>query len=116
MSNPLTLRPSLSLQILLRLPSSPLFPYTTLFRSLFSLRTSARVTQSRLEFQSLKRAAASSARKRSEDHPSKLQSRLHLVRRVLFEKKLSLTSHGRKRRSSPVAQGDVVFYHPPPSV
>src|SRR2546422_8112243 len=71
-----------------RPPRSTLFPYTTLFRSppesscgppcLFSTpRRSARfVTQ-----------AAVRAEGRSEEHTSELQSRLHLVCRLLLEKK-----------------------------
>src|SRR2546422_8196633 len=70
-----------------RPPRSTLFPYTTLFRS--------RGGQTRLSRPL--RAAASRAgisghclerrRCRSEEHTSELQSRLHLVCRLLLEKK-----------------------------
>src|SRR2546429_7016645 len=69
-----------------RPPRSTLFPYTTLFRSFvrgfvsgsprFLLRTTVRATEQR---------QATVAR--SEEHTSELQSRLHLVCRLLLEKK-----------------------------
>src|SRR2546429_1123477 len=73
-----------------RPPRSTLFPYTTLFRSGACLlvrrcipsrriRSSSRATPS----SSLKRLAS----RRSEEHTSELQSRLHLVCRLLLEKK-----------------------------
>src|SRR5206468_6840476 len=93
-------------------PSSPLFPYTTLFRS-GSLRiTSTRMPTSRRQFliaaatfsgagmywlgtdgaNSFSAGACSgcqpaSARSRSEEHTSELQSRSDLVCRLLLEKK-----------------------------
>src|SRR5687768_18098167 len=60
-------------------PRSTLFPYTTLFRSRDGSRSSA--PNSRMP----KRPTISSAR--SEEHTSELQSRLHLVCRLLLEKK-----------------------------
>src|SRR2546422_1305834 len=60
-----------------RPPRSTLFPYTTLFRSPCSIwrrRASARW-------------AWSMTTRRSEEHTSELQSRLHLVCRLLLEKK-----------------------------
>src|SRR3989442_4676347 len=70
-----------------RPPRSTLFPYTTLFRS-----RRARVAADR-------RAAVTApggrgrgrALARSEEHTSELQSRPHLVCRLLLEKKKSLT-------------------------
>src|SRR2546422_4024575 len=66
-----------------RPPRSTLFPYTTLFRSL------GRVLHCRSEAGLSVRAAASAAhgQARSEEHTSELQSRLHLVCRLLLEKK-----------------------------
>src|SRR2546422_5657081 len=70
-----------------RPPRSTLFPYTTLFRSpcaCASARTSAsgaRLT-TRARCSSLIRISS-----RSEEHTSELQSRLHLVCRLLLEKK-----------------------------
>src|SRR5207253_6479859 len=65
-----------------RPPRSPLFPYTTLFRS--------STTPMRWIFPAGARpAAAIPARSpgRSEEHTSELQSRGHLVCRLLLEKK-----------------------------
>src|SRR2546422_6256411 len=64
-----------------RPPRSTLFPYTTLFRSSF-----------RESFFTRRAISASTTRKRpkqarSEEHTSELQSRLHLVCRLLLEKK-----------------------------
>src|SRR2546422_3722670 len=87
-----------------RPPRSTLFPYTTLFRS--PRRTTARGGRplplirrsnnwpkfsTRTEEQ---RAARSSRRNlcRSEEHTSELQSRLHLVCRLLLEKKKNTTT------------------------
>src|SRR2546422_6939606 len=74
-----------------RPPRSTLFPYTTLFRSVAVAST--RLTQT------LRAALAARGqqpdqlgrgvgpRRRSEEHTSELQSRLHLVCRLLLEKK-----------------------------
>src|ERR1039458_3224635 len=62
-----------------RHPRSPLFPYTTLFRSMRSSTTKKpcmNVLNSKY-----------SARWRSEEHTSELQSLRHLVCRLLLEKK-----------------------------
>src|SRR5205809_2294271 len=78
-----------------RPPRSTLFPYTTLFRSVelercFWIRRSEsihwrRVDRSHFPISRFKR-------RRSEEHTSELQSRLHLVCRLLLEKKnLKLT-------------------------
>src|SRR2546422_1938898 len=66
-----------------RPPRSTLFPYTTLFRSIGE-RAGARraVAPPRRDRQHLARR-----RVRSEEHTSELQSRLHLVCRLLLEKK-----------------------------
>src|SRR5438045_6476194 len=80
-----------------RLPSSPLFPYTTLFRSL--LLASAAVTGAGLagctrasphqagEPTGGSGPASSAPAPRSEEHTSELQSLRHLVCRLLLEKK-----------------------------
>src|SRR2546422_6001904 len=85
-----------------RPPRSTLFPYTTLFRSPCSWGKGSGVARSP--------AAASVAAEprclaRSEEHTSELQSRLHLVCRLLLEKKKTLTirststHYGRSSRS-----------------
>src|SRR2546429_6596371 len=67
-----------------RPPRSTLFPYTTLFRSVFDLGAlcfcagiAGQCCQWRFDH----------ALDRSEEHTSELQSRLHLVCRLLLEKK-----------------------------
>src|SRR2546422_3381625 len=90
-----------------RPPRSTLFPYTTLFRSLtiFRFRTAeeaihlandnpyglvAGVWTSNLD--RAHKVAAHIQAGRSEEHTSELQSRLHLVCRLLLEKKKNLTA------------------------
>src|SRR5205809_2244532 len=66
-----------------RPPRSPLFPYTTLFRSLDSgslARTARALVATHV-------AIVPTLVVRSEEHTSELQSRLHLVCRLLLEKK-----------------------------
>src|SRR2546422_7691041 len=84
-----------------RPPRSTLFPYTTLFRSrprrtatcsaggVDSRRTSGlgSVACGRAAGSSAGLHARCGARARSEEHTSELQSRLHLVCRLLLEKK-----------------------------
>src|SRR3989442_9953251 len=79
-----------------RPPRSTLFPYTTLFRSVFrAVLLSAALTcsaTSRLRADNATSvygafAFADSAGARSEEHTSELQSRPHLVCRLLLEKK-----------------------------
>src|SRR2546422_7270213 len=78
-----------------RPPRSTLFPYTTLFRSPAPTSSAPGSSSTR----SGKRSSASALRRssarcppdrrlvRSEEHTSELQSRLHLVCRLLLEKK-----------------------------
>src|SRR2546422_4301038 len=69
-----------------RPPRSTLFPYTTLFRSPLHLHAVVRPERGagRL-LESRRRGRRAGAR--SEEHTSELQSRLHLVCRLLLEKK-----------------------------
>src|SRR2546422_3328123 len=73
-----------------RPPRSTLFPYTTLFRSCTASTSFASNSASRPD-----NRCASTARLRpggrSEEHTSELQSRLHLVCRLLLEKKKKTT-------------------------
>src|SRR2546422_1979587 len=92
-----------------RPPRSTLFPYTTLFRS---LDLGQMVDQHRLLRQRLKvdlpshpvemllrpgldplRRTPAVSQQRSEEHTSELQSRLHLVCRLLLEKKKKQDRH-----------------------
>src|SRR2546429_7360406 len=69
-----------------RPPRSTLFPYTTLFRS-GSLLMSMTSAVASLRSISLMRPSMNPCCSRSEEHTSELQSRLHLVCRLLLEKK-----------------------------
>src|SRR5690348_17720566 len=81
-------------------PRSPLFPYTTLFRSgsrstagagathpVTRPRTASIGRKSAASLSSRSTASASRAYERSEEHTSELQSPVHLVCRLLLEKK-----------------------------
>src|SRR2546422_3382382 len=68
-----------------RPPRSTLFPYTTLFRSLRRGYGTHRAVQHLRGYE--RRVSA----RRSEEHTSELQSRLHLVCRLLLEKKKKVT-------------------------
>src|SRR2546422_5469753 len=89
-----------------RPPRSTLFPYTTLFRSstrsfpaapasyAWSAKSALRApcsAASRCPRPRRTAAAATARRRRSEEHTSELQSRLHLVCRLLLEKKKKRT-------------------------
>src|SRR2546429_4700295 len=75
-----------------RPPRSTLFPYTTLFRSPGRQRAvappaAAAAPASRTPRPQGRAPAGSCSTARSEEHTSELQSRLHLVCRLLLEKK-----------------------------
>src|SRR2546422_3052175 len=90
-----------------RPPRSTLFPYTTLFRSIRLLETRrpdylAWVHDVGESFRHQAYPAYKATReKRSEEHTSELQSRLHLVCRLLLEKKKKQTpgNHTTARQS-----------------
>src|SRR2546429_2564806 len=93
-----------------RPPRSTLFPYTTLFRSRFSRypRSAGQLAEpDRLRGKST--GAEQSAfhgppkQFRSEEHTSELQSRLHLVCRLLLEKKKQ-NLHSQSPLPPPLAQ------------
>src|SRR2546422_4054065 len=69
-----------------RPPRSTLFPYTTLFRS---GQLAGRDAQHAVPRAGGGEGAERAPRRRSEEHTSELQSRLHLVCRLLLEKKTS---------------------------
>src|SRR5690625_6453274 len=76
--------------LLIRLPPrSTLFPYTTLFRSriLADLRADGEVISRKTVAKTMRRLGLRGIR--SEEHTSELQSRGHLVCRLLLEKKKS---------------------------
>src|SRR5437870_6454512 len=73
--------------MLRRPPRSTLFPYTSLFRS--TTRTTSPMTTPQLKAALVVPEASTSTHSagRSEEHTSELQSRGHLVCRLLLEKK-----------------------------
>src|SRR2546422_7254273 len=75
-----------------RPPRSTLFPYTTLFRSRFC--SVGQLVAADAGVLSARRAYDHHVRDvdRSEEHTSELQSRLHLVCRLLLEKKKKATN------------------------
>src|SRR2546422_2662851 len=94
-----------------RPPRSTLFPYTTLFRSDgkikfnllgIELRVATIPTAGGVEDVVLRILAAGKplpVEKRSEEHTSELQSRLHLVCRLLLEKKKQARLGARRTRT-----------------
>src|SRR5690348_17974050 len=84
-----------------RPPRSTLFPYTTLFRSSWALRAGVGPTGTAAVFQQrAERCTAdfpheslASLQERSEEHTSELQSPVHLVCRLLLEKKKQKKRH-----------------------
>src|SRR5437660_8216579 len=94
-----TLHAPFYFQILRPPPRSTLFPYTTLFRSVLTTDTTLRA----LETEFLKRGIAAvtfepglkcdGGDSRSEEHTSELQSRGHLVCRLLLEKKKKINQY-----------------------
>src|SRR5256884_1602457 len=78
-----------------RPPRSTLFPYTTLFRSIHG-EVIVDVAVDRISADlsaAVARGFDGVRAKRSEEHTSELQSRLHLVCRLLLEKKKKLASY-----------------------
>src|SRR5256885_11775459 len=70
-----------------RPPRSTLFPYTTLFRSLLFDADPAAFRARHADAQAALAAQLRTARERSEEHTSELQSPCNLVCRLLLEKK-----------------------------
>src|SRR2546422_8489722 len=93
-----------------RPPRSTLFPYTTLFRSVVDAERARRVGQRQLDMGAgdertlrRERGRAYVTGERSEEHTSELQSRLHLVCRLLLEKK-KRNNDSTSRLSTPPTQ------------
>src|SRR2546422_7804876 len=76
-----------------RPPRSTLFPYTTLFRSMFFRSSRVYLAKVFPGCQSSGVCVADVQFARSEEHTSELQSRLHLVCRLLLEKKKKASIH-----------------------
>src|SRR2546429_5461296 len=89
-----------------RPPRSTLFPYTTLFRSSREEFGKGHPNQERLAAARPPGGLRELQVSRSEEHTSELQSRLHLVCRLLLEKKKhpfrdAVSQHGLRLQSSP---------------
>src|SRR2546430_13675940 len=90
-----------------RPPRSPLFPYTTLFRSLAGIASAAtaRVADSRQVLR-VRLPRPAGRHKRSEEHTSELQSQSNLVCRLLLEKK-------KNEREAELIHEEEVIHHEP---
>src|SRR2546429_1435843 len=86
-----------------RPPRSTLFPYTTLFRSRLFFRLCCPSPDRRPPPALRQPVAPLRLRLRSEEHTSELQSRLHLVCRLLLEK---------KKARAHVAPPELIWYMP----
>src|SRR2546422_3302677 len=87
-----------------RPPRSTLFPYTTLFRSILAADGLPRLGKWAKAGKTwapdvTRRKDGKFLLYRSEEHTSELQSRLHLVCRLLLEKKKTPTAGARARRA-----------------
>src|SRR5438876_5555080 len=91
-----------------RPPRSTLFPYTTLFRSPLIHSWRSPMSPSRKSWTS-RSSCRSSNSLRSEEHTSELQSPVHLVCRLLLEKKKRQRS---KHRYVPLIYDDDRAPHP----
>src|SRR2546422_1862266 len=90
-----------------RPPRSTLFPYTTLFRSPTASASDASMGTSSSQIQAVPHSetqrlarsphATRATGRRSEEHTSELQSRLHLVCRLLLEKKKTTQTTTKQR-------------------
>src|SRR2546429_852059 len=99
-----------------RPPRSTLFPYTTLFRSIYRRTKKARAAwvfrlHNRMVPPEICEGGVAGGRSspvddpltfRSEEHTSELQSRLHLVCRLLLEKKKKKPYHNIIRHQLPI--------------
>src|SRR2546422_6631186 len=93
-----------------RPPRSTLFPYTTLFRSpgcviflqidaaMTAVTREGLVTANIIMRELRARTKVHAPPRRSEEHTSELQSRLHLVCRLLLEKKNDIGTDDKRRR------------------
>src|SRR2546429_2558016 len=99
-----------------RPPRSTLFPYTTLFRSIAGQAICS--SNLRVAWQHrVNQARRIHAMLRSEEHTSELQSRLHLVCRLLLEKKKKkkiITT--KRRRIRDINTGRVKLLNTPPYI
>src|SRR2546429_7334596 len=90
-----------------RPPRSTLFPYTTLFRSVICFRVELHIepkpTRHHCADSHTVKGLPSPCGDRSEEHTSELQSRLHLVCRLLLEKKKTTLARSRAAHLAPAS-------------
>src|SRR5438477_6926454 len=79
-------------------PSSTLFPYTTLFRSLSRVQDAGSCVQRQASMRLGGERGGHAVHLRSEEHTSELQSHVNLVCRLLLEKK---KTHQQRRDTRP---------------
>src|SRR2546422_3318373 len=82
-----------------RPPRSTLFPYTTLFRSHFFERLKHALLTLCSIRATIRKRQLNVFINRSEEHTSELQSRLHLVCRLLLEKKKNFLMYSQRSTS-----------------
>src|SRR5205809_1960993 len=87
-----------------RPPRSTLFPYTTLFRSKITIRKFYRASGSSTQLKGVVPDLV-----RSEEHTSELQSRLHLVCRLLLEKKKKKINYKNDQHTYGFFSLDVIY-------
>src|SRR5437660_9206836 len=83
-----------------RPPRSTLFPYTTLFRSLAPAPAPVAAAPARAATPTTGQSTRPLVPARSEEHTSELQSRGHLVCRLLLEKKKKKKQHKKQTRNT----------------
>src|SRR5205809_5319390 len=99
--------------MILRPPTSTLFPYTTLFRSVLDeVKVECRERRHRPGgAHEMSEARAADCRGqlalRSEEHTSELQSRLHLVCRLLLEKKKKKERKTERKKDSDMVTSEI---------
>src|SRR5687768_18089769 len=92
-----------------RPPRSTLFPYTTLFRSIVLAEDVA----DDLRADPYHPEGVDHDPARSEEHTSELQSRLHLVCRLLLEKKKQRADHSPKSETHGIVRSSITYRRPP---
>src|SRR2546429_4442321 len=90
-----------------RPPRSTLFPYTTLFRS-----REPRDVRAQLRHLQAAQRVRRGPEHRSEEHTSELQSRLHLVCRLLLEKKKKNSVYQTCNDTDAQSVQDIYWYQP----
>src|SRR2546422_5053267 len=93
-------RPSMSTTRMSTLPSRSTSEKSTAIEELLVFRTARRGTARNVPVPSFSQNRSGSSKSRSEEHTSELQSRLHLVCRLLLEKKKKKHKYSNKTFSN----------------